>query len=42
MSLFYDKTIKDHEEHLQKAPPSNFTQQVSKPFKTATPQQHKF
>lgn len=42
MSLFYNKTVKDHEEHLHKAPPSNFTQQVSNPFKAATPQQHKF
>lgn len=41
-SLFHNKAIKDCEEHLQKAPPSNFTQQVSNPFKAATPQQHKF
>lgn len=42
MSLFYNPTVKDHEKHLQKAPPFNFTQQVSNPFKAATPQQHKF
>lgn len=40
-SLFYNKTVKDHKEHLQKAPP-NFTQQVSNPFNAATAQQHKF
>lgn len=39
--LFYNKTVKDHEEHLQKAPPSNFTKQISNSFKAATPQQHK-
>lgn len=42
MSLFYNKVVKDHEEHLQKAPPSNLIQQVSNTFKAVTPQQHKF